>query len=108
MADKYATLIRTILLASFYAPAIPFALIFSLIGLLLTYWADKVFFFMEFYILNISLKYVLLRRIALPKSLNNDLTNTMVEYLEWMAFMFSVLIIHREQFFSNFSHSWEI
>jgi len=75
MADKYATLIRTILLASFYAPAIPFALIFSLVGLLLTYWADK---------------YVLLRRIALPKSLNNDLTNTMVEYLEWMAFMFSL------------------
>lgn len=43
MADKYATLIRTILLASFYAPAIPFALIFSLMGLLLTYWTDKVY-----------------------------------------------------------------
>lgn len=40
--EKYAYLIRTMLLASFYAPGMPFALVYSTIGLILTYWADKV------------------------------------------------------------------
>lgn len=44
MADRYATLIRTILLGSFYAPAMPVALLWSIVGLVLTYWADKVGF----------------------------------------------------------------
>jgi len=44
MPKKYSGIIRLMLFATFYAPAIPFALIFTLLGLTLWYWADKVKF----------------------------------------------------------------
>jgi len=63
------------LLASFYAPALPFSIIFTIIGLVLWFWIDK---------------YVMLRRMGLPKSISKDLTDTAVEYLEWAACTFAV------------------
>jgi len=71
---KYAGMIKTVLLATFYTPAMPFALIFTTVGLALWFWADK---------------WVLIRRLVLPKSINNDLTDSMVEYLEWAVFTFA-------------------
>jgi len=75
IATKYANLIKTMLLVGFYAPALPSVLILASIGLILTYWADK---------------YILLRRIGLPNSMDNDLTKLMVEYLEWTPFMYAL------------------
>jgi len=45
MPTKYAGMIKMVLLATFYAPAIPFALIYTIPGLILWYWADKVFLY---------------------------------------------------------------
>jgi hypothetical protein len=39
---KYAGLIKTVLLTSFYASALPFSMIYTILGLVLTYWTDKV------------------------------------------------------------------
>jgi len=74
MPYKYSNLIKTMLLTSFYAPAMPIAILISIIGLVVTYWVDK---------------YLLLRRNSFPVPLNNQLSDSMLEYLEWMAFTFS-------------------
>jgi hypothetical protein len=42
IAGKYANLIKSMLLTCFYAPVMPIALIFTIVGLILTYWVDKV------------------------------------------------------------------
>jgi len=42
LPKRYAMVIKFVLLATFYAPAIPFALIYTVIGLGLWYWANKV------------------------------------------------------------------
>jgi len=75
MPKKYAGLIKVVLLTAFYAPAMPFVLIFTIIGLTLWFWADK---------------YMLLKHMSLPKSIDDDLTEAMVEYLEWAACTFAV------------------
>lgn len=75
MPKKYAGLIKIVLLTAFYAPAMPFVLIFTIIGLTLWFWADK---------------YMLLKHMSLPKSIDDDLTEAMVEYLEWAACTFAV------------------
>jgi len=75
MPKKYAGLIKIVLLTAFYAPAMPFALIFTIFGLTLWFWADK---------------YMLLKHMSLPKSIDDDLTEAMVEYLEWAACTFAV------------------
>jgi len=74
MPTKYAGMIKIVLLATFYAPAIPFSLIYTIPGLALWYWADK---------------YTLLRRNALPNAIDDDLADAMVEYLEWAAATFA-------------------
>lgn len=42
IAEKYSILIKGLLLTSFYATGLPIGLIFELICLITTYWADKV------------------------------------------------------------------
>ena len=44
MATKYAALLKTMLLTSFYAPVSPIATVFAIAGLILVYWSDKVSF----------------------------------------------------------------
>ena len=68
---KYSSLIKTVLLTCFYAPAMPLSIAIAIFGLILTYWVDK---------------YLLLRRTALPTSLGDELSRAMIEYLEWMSF----------------------
>jgi len=75
MPDQYAGIIRVVLLTTFYSAAIPFAFIISVLGLAVIFWVDK---------------YMLLRRMAFPKFLNNETTESMIEYLEWAAASFSV------------------
>ncbi len=75
IATKYANLIKTVLLVGFYAPALPSVLVLAGIGLILSFWADK---------------YILLRRVALPNTLDNDLTTLMIEYIEWTPVMYAL------------------
>jgi len=46
--NKSAYLVRTVLLASFYAPAQPFALIYTIIGLTMYYWSEKVTYWISY------------------------------------------------------------
>jgi len=73
LAVKNSLLVKTMLMTAFFAPAVPFALIFAIIGLVANYWADK---------------YLLLRRNIFPIALQNQLCNEMLDRLEWMGFMF--------------------
>jgi len=75
MSNKYAQLIKTMLLNAFYAPGMPIATLFSLLGVALTYWSDK---------------YTFLRRNALPPALNHQLNTTMMDYLDLMVLTFGV------------------
>lgn len=74
LSFKNAYLIKTMLVSAFFAPALPLALIISIIGLIACYWADK---------------YILLRYSSLPIALNHTLNNQMLKALEWTGFMFS-------------------
>jgi hypothetical protein len=47
IAGRYAILLKTMLLTCFYAPAMPIALIFTIVGLILTFWVDKVLFYIQ-------------------------------------------------------------
>ena len=42
MPARFATLIKIMLLTTFYAPAVPIAAVFTIGGLILWYWAEKV------------------------------------------------------------------
>ena len=72
---RNAFLVKTMLAASFFAPAIPLVLPIAMIGLICNYWADK---------------YILLRRSALPICLNYNLNDMTVRLLKWMGVMFAV------------------
>ena len=39
---RYSNIIKTMLLAAFYAPVLPIGLVFSISNIFLTYWIDKV------------------------------------------------------------------
>jgi len=58
IAYKSSLIIKSMLLCAFYAPAMPFAMIYTMIGLILIYWADK---------------FALFRLFALPNALGNSL-----------------------------------
>jgi len=75
LAVKNALLVKTMLMTAFFAPAVPFALIFGILGLVVAYWVDK---------------YLLLRRNALPIALQNELCVNMIENIEWMGLMFGL------------------
>jgi hypothetical protein len=75
MPTKYAGMIKVLLLTTFYAPALPFSMIYTIGGMTVYYWAEK---------------YVLLRRVALPNMIGDDLADEMVEYAEWAACTFAV------------------
>jgi len=75
MSYKYSLVVKSVLLASFYAPSLPIIIVFSIIGLALVYWVDK---------------YIVLRRAALPFSLGSELAESMIEYLEWSTFIYAL------------------
>lgn len=75
MSYKYSLVVKSVLLAAFYAPSLPIIIVFSIIGLALIYWVDK---------------YIFLRRTALPFSLGSELAESMIEYLEWSTFIYAL------------------
>jgi len=75
MSYKYSLVVKTVLLASFYAPSLPIILVFAILGLTFIYWVDK---------------YIFLRRSALPFSLGSELAESMIEHLEWSTFIYAL------------------
>jgi len=75
MSYKYSLVVKSVLLASFYAPSLPIILVFAIFGLTFIYWVDK---------------YIFLRRSALPFSLGSELAESMIEHLEWSTFIYSL------------------
>ena len=75
LSFRNAFLVKTILASSFFAPAVPLAVVVSILGLICNYWTDK---------------YSLLQRNVLPTSLNHTLNDKTVQLLRWMSFMFAI------------------
>ena len=75
ISNKYALVIKTMILTSFYAPGMPLVTLISLVGLIFSYWSEK---------------YLFLRRNALPPTLSDWLNNSMIEYLNWAVVAFAL------------------
>jgi len=72
---RYGYMVETMLYVAFYAPVMPMALVMTLVGLVISYWTEK---------------YVFLKNCLLPNSLSSQLQECMIEYLEWVGFMFAL------------------
>jgi hypothetical protein len=73
IAQRYANVQKTMLFTAFYATLVPIGILFSLVGLFLTYWTDK---------------YMLLRRHCRPNALGKDLAEEMADFLELILVSF--------------------
>ncbi|CAD8107052.1 unnamed protein product [Paramecium sonneborni] len=69
LSDRYAAILKTMLMTSFYASIIPLGILFSIIALTLLYWVFK---------------YQFLRRRTFKQSLGFNLSIEMTEILEYM------------------------
>ncbi|CAD8115595.1 unnamed protein product [Paramecium primaurelia] len=69
LSDRYAGIIKTMLMTSFYASIIPLGILFSIIALTILYWVYK---------------YQFLRRRTFKQSLSFNLSIEMTEVLEYM------------------------
>jgi len=67
MAQRYANVQKTMLFTAFYASVVPVGILFSIAGLIITYWTDK---------------YLLLRRHCRPNALGKELAEDMADFLE--------------------------
>lgn len=74
-AEKYSCLIKSMFVAALYAPILPMALVWTIIGNFLMYYVDK---------------YNILRRSSIGKSLGATLALEMTEVLEWFLIIFGV------------------
>ena len=72
---RYGYMVETMLYVAFYAPVMPMALVLTLVGLVISYWTEK---------------FVFLRNCLLPNSLSSQLQECMIEYLEWVGFMYAL------------------
>mmetsp|Transcript_20033 Transcript_20033/g.17108 ORF Transcript_20033/g.17108 Transcript_20033/m.17108 type:complete len:229 (+) Transcript_20033:1599-2285(+) len=75
LSYKYASLIKNMLVCSFYASAMPIAIVIQFVALALQYWADKI---------------SLLRTTALPVAMGKEISDAMIEQLEYFAFFFAI------------------
>ncbi len=76
IGKRYADIMKTMWFTFFYSPVIPFATLFSIIGLILYYWVDK---------------YNILRRRTVKENIGRDLSIEMIEYLEFVIIWFGVI-----------------
>eukprot|EP00330_Aristerostoma_sp_ATCC50986_P005455 CAMPEP_0114585812 /NCGR_PEP_ID=MMETSP0125-20121206/9243_1 /TAXON_ID=485358 ORGANISM="Aristerostoma sp., Strain ATCC 50986" /NCGR_SAMPLE_ID=MMETSP0125 /ASSEMBLY_ACC=CAM_ASM_000245 /LENGTH=405 /DNA_ID=CAMNT_0001781039 /DNA_START=1166 /DNA_END=2383 /DNA_ORIENTATION=+ len=75
MAQRYANILKTLLLACMYSTAFPLGYPISIAGLFLAYWTDK---------------YMLLRRHAMPPTLGDDLAFAMNDTLELVPVFYAI------------------
>lgn len=85
LAERYAAVIKTVVMALLYGPVLPISYMIAGSGLISTYYTDK---------------FIALRRCAAPKRMNSD-TAEAVRYLLWgfglVQIMFSGLIFFAEE-----------
>lgn len=71
---RYADLMKTMWFTFFYSPAIPLGTLWSILGVIIYYWADK---------------YNLVKRYIVKESISKDLTFEMIELLELVVMLHS-------------------
>jgi len=75
LAYRYAIVLRTLFLTSFYASVMPIGIVISTFSMIALYWTDK---------------YILFRRAVKPISVSNMLNTRMTQLYEWMALVYAV------------------
>jgi hypothetical protein len=78
LAQRYANVLKTLIVTFAYAPIVPVALMFSLAALVIEYWVDKV---------------LLLRRHSRPQRMGGDMARDMVRIIPWAVVVYAVLFI---------------
>ena len=76
MAQRYANVMKTMLVTFFYAPIIPLGFLISIVAIVLEYWMDK---------------YLLLRRHSRPNRLSGDLSMYMTKIIPWGVLLYAVM-----------------
>jgi hypothetical protein len=76
MAQRYANIMKTFIVTLAFAALIPLGILFSLFGVLFSYWVDK---------------YLLLRRHARPSRLSGNLSEVMSLFVPWGVLIYAIL-----------------
>ena len=76
IAQRYASLIKTLLLTFCYAPIVPLAFGISALGVLVEYW---------------NFKYLLLRRHSIPHQLSGELAKYVYAAVPWAILFYSII-----------------
>mmetsp|Transcript_19221 Transcript_19221/g.35150 ORF Transcript_19221/g.35150 Transcript_19221/m.35150 type:complete len:1032 (+) Transcript_19221:5159-8254(+) len=76
MAQRYANVMKTFIVTCAFAALIPLGVLFSLFGLILSYWVDKI---------------LLLRRHARPSRLSGKLSETMSLFVPWAVLIYAIM-----------------
>ena len=75
MYSYYSYIINTIFFTTFFAPAVPLGLVFSIIGLSMTYCITK---------------YIFLRRLCIPKKLGLKLSIETTKLMEFIPLIYGI------------------
>ena len=75
IAGKYAVILNTMWITFLYAPLIPIALVFGIIGLIFFYWVQK---------------YNIVRRSTIQEALDCKLSIEMIELLEYIIILYAL------------------
>lgn len=67
---RYADIMKTMWFTFLYSPMIPTGVLWSILGLLIYYWADK---------------YNVIRRYTVKENLSKNLTIAMIDFLEYIV-----------------------
>lgn len=76
MAQRYASVMKTFIVTLAFAALIPLGILFSLFGLVFSYWVDKI---------------LLLRRHARPNRLSGNLSEVMSQFVPWAVLIYAVM-----------------
>lgn len=77
LAQRYASVFKTLIISFAYAPIVPIGLAIGLIALIVEYWVDKI---------------LLLRRHSRPLKTSGDLNRSMVRLLPWAVVVYAVML----------------
>ena len=89
LAQRYANVLKTLIISFAYAPIVPIGLLIGLIALVIEYWVDKT---------------LLLRRHARPQRISGDLNRSMIRILPWAVVVYAVMLfVFMEQLNPDYS-----
>lgn len=76
MAQRYANLMKTLIVTLAYAPILPMGILISIAGLIFEYWIDK---------------YLLIRRHKRPARLSGALAEAMGAFVSWAVLIYAIM-----------------